>query len=275
KDQSAWDLRIISIVCLSLSILCLVATIVVHVTFWKHLKSERTTLMIHLCVGLILAYLLFLIGINRTKNKKLCTAIAVFLHYIFLVVFGIMFVHGIQLAIAVQYVFKTKFNLKTLLAIAWGLPAGIVAISMCASMLDGYGNKNLCWLTSDNGLIWSFVGPAIAIISFNAICLCLVIRAIYRTRAVKIQPVGKKIKTSIWALCVMLPLLGITWIVGMFYMGDKSDSVQYIFAVFNGLQGVFIFVFHCVLNKQVKKAMRGNEQKEKVSSRKFTQEVVV
>ncbi|XP_060602251.1 adhesion G protein-coupled receptor L4-like [Ruditapes philippinarum] len=35
KDQSAWDLRIISIVCLSLSILCLVATIVVHVTFWK------------------------------------------------------------------------------------------------------------------------------------------------------------------------------------------------------------------------------------------------
>ncbi|XP_060565062.1 adhesion G protein-coupled receptor B1-like [Ruditapes philippinarum] len=242
-EESAWDLRVISMVCLSISILCLVATIVLHVTFWKQLRSERTTVMIHLCVCLVVAYLVFLIGINRTKRKKLCTAIAVFLHYIFLVVFGIMFLQGIQIAIAVQYVFKTRLNLKSLLAMAWGLPVVIVGISMASSELEGYGNKKICWLTSDNGLIWSFVGPAIAIISFNAICLCLVIRAICRTRAMQKQPVGKRVKTSIWALCVLLPLLGITWIVEVFYIDGNSEFLQYIFAILNGLQvGLVIYI---------------------------------
>ncbi|XP_060565064.1 neurogenic locus notch homolog protein 2-like isoform X2 [Ruditapes philippinarum] len=272
-EESAWDLRIISMVCLSLSTLCLVATIVLHFTFWKRLRSQRTTVMIHLCVCLIVAYLVFLIGINKTEHQKLCTAIAVFLHYIFLVVFGIMFLQGLQIVIAVQYVFKTRLNLKILLVMAWSLPAFIVGISIALSKLKGYGNKKLCWLTSDNWLIWSFVGPAIAVISFNAICLCLVIRAIFRTRAMQTKPVGKRVKTSIWALCVLLPLLGITWIVEVFYIDGNSEFLQYIFAILNGLQGFFIFLFHCALNRQVKKAM--GEQRIKKVSKKFTQDVVV
>ncbi|XP_053397807.1 adhesion G protein-coupled receptor L3-like [Mercenaria mercenaria] len=136
-------LHIVSIVGISTSILCLIATFVIHFALWKHLKSERTTLLIHLCVALFVAYIVFLAGINRTENKAACTAIAAFLHYIYLVVFCIMLAEGIQIAMIVLYVFKTKSKLKLLLSIAWGVPAVIVGISVLVTRLNGYGNEKL------------------------------------------------------------------------------------------------------------------------------------
>jgi hypothetical protein len=32
-------------------------------------KSDRSTILVNLCIALILSYTLFLIGVNRTENK--------------------------------------------------------------------------------------------------------------------------------------------------------------------------------------------------------------
>lgn len=55
--------------------------------------------MIHsnLCFCLLLAELIFLIGIDRIENKAICRTIAVALHYMFLAAFCWMLLEGYQL----------------------------------------------------------------------------------------------------------------------------------------------------------------------------------
>ncbi|XP_060559574.1 adhesion G-protein coupled receptor D1-like [Ruditapes philippinarum] len=167
-----------------------------------------------------------------------------------------MLVEGIEIAITVLYVFKTKSRIRIMLIFAWVIPAIIVGISLGATQAEGYGKDNFCWLSVENGLIWSFVGPALCIIIFNGICLIIVIRTMFKTKAMETKTVSEKIKTSFRSLCVLLPVMGVSWILGIFYVHDSFYFIQYIFAILNGLQGFFIFLFHCILNEQVKKAIQ-------------------
>lgn len=50
--------------------------------------------------------------------------------------------------------------------------------------------------------------------------------------------------------------MGCTWVLGIFYVNDRTTWVQYIFALCNSLQGFFIFLFHGVLNKQLQSALK-------------------
>ncbi|XP_053397662.1 adhesion G-protein coupled receptor F1-like isoform X2 [Mercenaria mercenaria] len=77
----------------------------------------------------------------------------------------------------------------------------------------------------------------------------------FQTKSMETKTASEKIKTSFRSLCVLVPVLGLSWILGIFYMNDSFYFVQYIFAILNGLQGFFIFLFHCLLNPQVKKAL--------------------
>lgn len=59
----------------------------------------------------------------------------------------------------------------------------------------------------------------------------------------------------IWCkgLAFLCTLLGVTWLVGLVYMeSDLPQIIEYLFVLLNGLQGVYIFIFQCVLNNQVR-----------------------
>ncbi|XP_077867125.1 adhesion G protein-coupled receptor L3-like, partial [Saccoglossus kowalevskii] len=53
--------------------------------------------------------------------------------------------------------------------------------------------------------------------------------------------------------CVLLCLLGITWVFGMLYINKSTVIMAYVFTILNAVQGVFIFVFHCMMNEKVTK----------------------
>lgn len=46
-------------------------------------------------------------------------------------------------------------------------------------------------------------------------------------------------------------LLGSTWVFGYFFINESTVVMAYTFTVLNSIQGLFIFVFHCLLNKKV------------------------
>lgn len=46
-------------------------------------------------------------------------------------------------------------------------------------------------------------------------------------------------------------LLGLTWIFGCFQFDDRTVIMSYLFTVSGSLQGVMMFVFHCLFSKQV------------------------
>ena len=52
---------------------------------------------------------------------------------------------------------------------------------------------------------------------------------------------------------MLIVLLGPTWVFGLFYINTQSLVMAYLFTVLNSLQGVFIFVFHCLMNEKAVK----------------------
>lgn len=51
-------------------------------------------------------------------------------------------------------------------------------------------------------------------------------------------------------------LLGLTWSFGLLYLNAESVVMAYLFTFLNSLQGLFIFVFHCLRNEKVRQEYR-------------------
>ncbi|XP_013908205.1 PREDICTED: G-protein coupled receptor 64-like [Thamnophis sirtalis] len=78
-------------------------------------------------------------------------------------------------------------------------------------------------------------------------------------RIKKKKQLGTQRKTSIQDLrsvAGLTFLLGITWGFAFFAWGPINLIFMYLFAVFNTLQGFFIFVFYCIAKENVRKQWR-------------------
>ncbi|XP_052793457.1 adhesion G protein-coupled receptor L3-like isoform X2 [Mya arenaria] len=250
-------LDIISIVCCSISILGLVVTVALHIYFHRHMKTDkkRIVVLMNLSTALIISYALFLGGVERTENMAFCTAIAALLHYIYLVVFCLMLAEGVDIFMSVRFVFTTKSKFKWIILAAWAVPAMVVGIALGASRTYGYGTEHFCWLSVESGVIWAFVGPALAVITVNAVILVVVMKTMFGSQAISQKSTSDKSKMAVRCLLILLPLTGITWVLGIFYVNKSMAWVQYVFAVCNSLQGLVIFIFHCALNTQIHDAV--------------------
>ncbi|XP_068218278.1 latrophilin Cirl-like isoform X6 [Palaemon carinicauda] len=261
---------IISIVCL------LLATIVFHA--FRGLKSDRTTIHKNLCVCLLVAETVFLAGVNQTDKPEVCGVVAGLLHFFLLAAFCWMFMEGFQLYAMLVEVFESeKPRARWYYAASYGFPAIVVAVSAVADPF-GYKNDYACWLQTKNYFIFAFVGPVIAIIIANCIFLGMAMFIMCRTANIsaslknkehtKLASVNsgneesallaKVQKHAIWVRGAMMlvVLLGLTWTFGLLYLNNATVLMDYIFTVLNSLQGLFIFIFHCVQNEKVKKELR-------------------
>ena len=52
-------------------------------------------------------------------------------------------------------------------------------------------------------------------------------------------------------VCLLVSILGVTWISGIFYINQETIFFAYLFAITNSLQGLSIFIFHCMLDPRV------------------------
>ncbi|KAI1233175.1 hypothetical protein IHE44_0006382 [Lamprotornis superbus] len=75
-------------------------------------------------------------------------------------------------------------------------------------------------------------------------------------KIIKILPIKGISRLTAKAVAVLLPILGSSWIFGILAVNAHALVFQYIFAVFNSLQGFFMFLFHCLLNSEVRAAFK-------------------
>ena len=104
----------------------------------------------------------------------------------------------------------------------------------------------------DYEIIWlrcSF--PKLLFPQINLVVFVLVIRKMMGTKHVQSKSQADKLRTGVKATAVVLPLLGVTWVFSLLAFESAAVTFKYLFAIFNSLQGLMIFVFHCLLNKQV------------------------
>ncbi|XP_048377743.1 adhesion G protein-coupled receptor E3-like isoform X2 [Stegostoma tigrinum] len=246
-------LKVITYIGLSISLACLLLTIVTFATC-QLVNDTRRTIHIHLCVSLLIADFVFLAGISQTRNRVLCGIIAGILHYSFLAVFAWMFLEGIQLYLMVQVVFVPKVPLKQyMLWVGYGLPALIVAISAAVNH-EGYGTESACWLSTKNFFSCSFFMPALLISIINFIFLCKTLMTLKEKLSDVISEKKTLGKQRVFTMTAFgqLAILGCTWMFGGLYIQNATIPMMYIFTILNSFQGMYIFIMHCLMYKKVR-----------------------
>uniref|UniRef100_A0A8C1DPK0 Adhesion G protein-coupled receptor L2 n=1 Tax=Cyprinus carpio carpio TaxID=630221 RepID=A0A8C1DPK0_CYPCA len=234
-------LSVISRVGIVVSLICLAMSIFTF-CFFRGLQSDRNTIHKNLCINLFIAELIFLIGIDMTEPRMACSIIAGILHYFFLASFAWMCLEGVQLYLMLVDVFESEYSRRKYFYMAgYLLPAVVVGVSAAVDYRS-YGTKKACWLRMDNHFIWSFIGPVTFIImvkcpSFMPRCFCFICSR----------------RSWVMGGFALLCLLGLTWSFGLFFISESSVVLAYLFTIFNTLQGMFIFTFHCLLQKKVRR----------------------
>ncbi|NXX28281.1 AGRD1 protein, partial [Nicator chloris] len=244
----------------ALSILCLTVTLATFAVLWSvsTIRNQRYHIHANLSCAVLLAQALLLTSFQLSPATLPCKILAILLHFFFLSAFAWMLVEGFHLYSMVIKVFGSEESKHFYYyGIGWGCPLVICVISATAS-LDSYGESGNCWLSLENGAIWAFVAPAMFVILVNIGILVAVTRVISRISAdnYKVHGDANAFKLTAKAVAVLLPILGSSWIFGILAVNAHALVFQYIFAVFNSLQGFFMFLFHCLLNSEVRAAFK-------------------
>ncbi|XP_052257058.1 adhesion G protein-coupled receptor L3-like isoform X2 [Dreissena polymorpha] len=256
------SLQAITYVGCTVSIVCLFMCFV-SFSIFRNLESDRNTIHKNLVFCLMIAELLFLFGIGQTDSKVGCSVIAGFLHFFFLCSFSWMCLEGIQLYFMLIEVFEAeRSRVRWFYLFGYGVPALIVGISAAVDH-TGYGTEAHCWLRTDNYFILSFVVPAAVVVMINIVMLGIAISMMCRhagvtASAIQARQKGKLEKIATWlkGSAVLVVLLGLTWIFGFMYVNADTVAIAYMFTILNSLQGLFIFIFHCFMDRKVKKEWR-------------------
>ncbi|XP_007955874.1 putative adhesion G protein-coupled receptor E4P [Orycteropus afer afer] len=255
-------LVVVTRVGLSLSLLCLLLAALTFL-LCRPIQNTSTSLHLQLSLCLFLAHLLFLVGIDKTEPKVLCSVIAGALHYLYLASFTWMFLEGLHLFLTVRnlkvanYTGAGRFNKMFMYPIGYGIPAVIVVVSAGIGHKH-YGTYNHCWLNLDKGFIWSFMGPVAIIILINLVFYFIILWVLRS----KLSSLNKEVCTihntrvMTFKAIAQLFILGCSWGLGFFMVETAGKTVglviAYMFTITNVLQGVLLFVVHCLFNRQVR-----------------------
>ncbi|XP_012496851.1 PREDICTED: CD97 antigen [Propithecus coquereli] len=275
-DVQDWKLALITKVGLALSLVCLLLCILTFLLV-RPIQGSRTTIHLHLCICLFVGSAIFLAGIENQSDEVglRCRLVAGLLHYCFLAAFCWMSLEGLELYFLVVRVFQGQgLRTRWLCLIGYGVPLLIVAIS-AASYSEGYGRTSFCWLSLKHGFLWSFLGPVIFIVLCNAVIFVTTVWKLAQKFS-EISPDMKKLKKArvltITAIAQLF-VLGCTWAFGLFLFNPHNWVLSYLFTILNCVQGVFLYLLHCLLNRKVREEYRkwacliaGNKYSEFASS---------
>ncbi|PKK24286.1 adhesion G protein-coupled receptor D2 [Columba livia] len=237
-------------------------------------KSERTTVHKNLIFALAAAEALLMFSELAKTNQVLCFIVTAFLHLFFMAAFSWMLVEGLLLWSKVVAVNMSEDRrMKFYYVTGWGLPAIIVGVTLATSF-NKYVADNHCWLNVQTNVIWAFVGPVLFILAVNTFVLFRVVMVTVssaRRRSKMLTPnssLETQIGTQLWAMAkpvlVLLPVLGLTWVCGVFV--HLSIVWAYVFIVLNSLQGLYIFLVYAIYNSEVRNAIQRMKDKKKALS---------
>ncbi|XP_069076947.1 adhesion G protein-coupled receptor B1 isoform X4 [Pleurodeles waltl] len=247
------------------SSLTLLLLIIIYVSVWRYIRSERSVILINFCLSIISSNALILIGQTQTRNKVICTLVAAFLHFFFLSSFCWVLTEAWQSYMAVTGRLRNRIIRKRFLCLGWGLPALVVAISVGFTKAKGYGTANYCWLSLEGGLLYAFVGPAAAVVLVNMVIGILVFNKLvskdgitdkklkeragifdFNCSQMTVPLYGMTLKcskcgvvssaevsatatsnamASLWSSCVVLPLLALTWMSAVLAITDRRSAL--------------------------------------------------
>ncbi|XP_051732520.1 adhesion G-protein coupled receptor G6 isoform X19 [Ctenopharyngodon idella] len=248
------------------------ATLLTYIAFEKLRRDYPSKILMNLSTSLLFLNMVFLLDgwLASYDIEGLCVTVAVFLHFFLLTSFTWMGLESIHMYIALVKVFNTyirRYILKFCI-VGWGVPAAIVGIVLAVSKNsygkkyygkaeNGQGTSEFCWINSPVVFYVTCVGYFSMIFLMNvAMFIVVMIQICGRNGKRSNRTLREEILRNLRSVVSLTFLLGMTWGFAFFAWGPVSLAFMYLFSIFNSLQGLFIFVFHCALKENVQKQWR-------------------
>nr|XP_047142320.1 adhesion G-protein coupled receptor G2-like [Hydra vulgaris]XP_047142322.1 adhesion G-protein coupled receptor G2-like [Hydra vulgaris] len=260
SNEESLGLEVVTWIGCGLSIAGLVFTIISYSAFPSLRQKLAPKVLIILCANLLCTLVLFLALVSKTEPRGLCQTVASLLQFFILSTFFWMAVEGFMLYKMFVKVFGGSHNSTNILlkasAFGWGMPL-IFTVATAASKPDSLGpslgpiTKKYLKLCVVHGFSFYFgiLLPVCIVMAFNIVILLLAIRGIDSNSSLQ-NKIKKKRKVRIAFVCSLL--LGTTWLFAILAVGKLEITFQWLFCIFNSLQGFFIFLFYTLDNKKVK-----------------------
>ncbi|XP_042082808.1 adhesion G-protein coupled receptor G6 isoform X5 [Haplochromis burtoni] len=256
-------LTFISYIGCGISAIFSAATLLTYIAFEKLRRDYPSKILMNLSTSLLFLNMVFLLDswLSTMKNDGLCKAVAIFLHYFLLTSFTWMGLESVHMYIALVKVFNTyirRYILKFCI-VGWGLPAVLVVI-VAAVEKDAYkaveykGGSKFCWITNEAVFYTTCVGYFCLVFLLNmAMFVVVMLQICGRNGKRSNRTLRKEVLRNLRSAISLTFLLGMTWGFAFFAWGPVKLTFMYLFSIFNSLQGLFIFIFHCALKENVQK----------------------
>ncbi|XP_013766685.1 adhesion G protein-coupled receptor E2-like [Pundamilia nyererei] len=187
-----------------------------------------------------------------------CTVMAGLLHFLIVASFVWMLLEALQLHLLVrklsqvQVIRRDGLPRPILYLVGYGVPFVIVGVSALIYS-DGYGvtSSNVCFLSTKRNFNWALTGPIIAVLAINWLLFLATLWSLRPTLANMKSDVSqsKDTRLIIFKIVAQFVILGCTWILGLY---QSNLFFQVLFIILNSQQGTFLYIVHCLLNKEVR-----------------------
>ena len=164
--------------CYSMSLVCLLATLFIHLRY-PPLRTLPGLMLMNLIIALFLAQLIYLMNSFRifTGNQAFCKSMAPAQHYLWLASFAWMLCLSLdifQCFSASSPTVKTYMRITyyKYMSVGWLVP---IPIPLTAIIMDIMGiasigyDSTLCWLSGTKSVLYLFAFPVLSIVSINII----------------------------------------------------------------------------------------------------------
>ncbi|XP_056284850.1 adhesion G-protein coupled receptor G6 [Pseudoliparis swirei] len=246
------------------------ATLLTYVAFEKLRRDYPSKILMNLSASLLFLNTVFLLDgwLASLRADWLCLSAAVLLHYFLLTTFTWMGLESLHMYIALVKVFNTyirRYILKFCL-VGWGLPAVlvglVVAVDKTSYGLQHYGrgpgeSSEFCWIRAPVVFYSTVVCFFLLVFLLNVSMFIVVMLQICGRNGQRgSRTLREEVLRNLRSVVSLSFLLGMTWGCALFAWGPLSLAFTFLFALFNSLQGLFIFIFHCALKENVQKQWR-------------------
>lgn len=248
-------LDILSIIGCVVSIIALLITIITFLSVKKLREKRPQQILVNLCFALLGLYLCFLIGIGRSNLPVGCVIFGALIHYFCLASVAWMCVEATNMYFLFVRVFDagiSGFMWKACIA-AWGLPLVVVVVSAVVKS----ENYTSTYCFPQAGTLTFYIGVLLLIalmLCYNLVIFILVIRQLTCGRKTMGQDINKRkemYRRAQNAIAISV-LLGLTWAFGFLSIGGAQFIFNLLFLIFNSLQGLFIFIFFCLRQEEIR-----------------------
>ncbi|XP_076449204.1 uncharacterized protein LOC143285688 [Babylonia areolata] len=216
--------QITSIVCSSISVLCLAATFLTYSLF-SELRSLPGLNNMGLCFTLAIAHLSLLIPWLRSSgSENVCVAVGVVTHWLWLTALlwmNVGCVHMVRVFFAktrhaltqreVKKAFLHNVLFTVLLSVGAVALTAVVTVAVSGGASTGYGGK-LCFLDTgfDPLLILAFLLPLGGVVVTNLLCFLLTVVAIMRVR--RLQATVGSARRDVLVYAKLATVTGLGWV---------------------------------------------------------------